>query len=121
MKKEELNELRENNLIFSEKDEKSYERLYNVLSKKDKSLDLSSGFQHKLNNVLIKRRREERFEKVVIYSVVGFLFIVALIVLAVTGIFEQVNVLGGIQWYILIFIAMIWGFKKIEKKYLKST
>ena len=121
MKKEELNELRKNNLISSEKDEKSYERLYDALSKQDKTLNLSSGFQHKLNNVIVKRRREERFEKVVIYSVVGFLFIAALIVMAITGIFEEVNVLGGIQWYILIFIAMIWGFKKIEKKYLKST
>lgn len=121
MKDEELNELKENKLISTEKDVTLYERLFSILSKKDKDLDLSSGFQLNLNKILAKRKKEERYEKIVIYSVVWLLIFTTIITLAIVGVFEKVNVSGGIQWYILISLTMIWGFRKIEKKFLKSS
>lgn len=121
MKEEDLNELKQHNMIQSESDIKMYEILFKSLSKEDSEVQLPPDFRKKLGLALIRRKKEERFEKFILFAGAIVLFFVTLITLAVFGVFDHFSSMGNLQWYLAIFFALAIVFRKIEKRYLRTN
>ncbi|MEQ8925302.1 MAG: hypothetical protein RLO81_05775 [Fulvivirga sp.] len=118
MTEQELQELIDAGLIDKEKDKELYEHLYKDLSSEAKDYKVSSYFIKNLSDELEKAKKQSRREMLILYSVVGFMGLVALILFMVLA-KPSINS-GASSWFVytLIFGALYWVFRTIEKKYV---
>ncbi|QSE97129.1 hypothetical protein [Fulvivirga lutea] len=118
MTEQELQELIDAGLIDKEKDKELYEHLYKDLSSEIKDYKVSTHFIKNLSGELEKAKKQSRREMLILYSVVGFMGLVALVLFLIL---TKPSINSGLSnWlaYTLIFSALYFVFRAIEKKYI---